>query len=206
MNRAKILVIGAMLLAASPVLAQDATPPAGGDATPAAPAAAPAAAPEAGPAKKMVVGLDVLGVLPLSDYSDAASFALGAAGRFGYMVNPKLTVTARVGYLYHFGTPSIMGTSESLYIIPVHVGAEYELAPKILGWAELGLDHIAVSLGSASNSNDKFGFAVGAGYRMMPKLTLKAGFYMPGSQDNGMGGSTTLFGIIFSAGYDLASF
>ena len=201
MNRAKILVIGAMLLAASPVLAQDATPPAGG----AAPAA-PAAAPEAGPAKKMVVGVDVLGVLPLGDYSNASSFALGAAGRFGYMVNPKLTVTARVGYLYHFGTPSFMGTSESLYIIPVHVGAEYELAPKILGWAELGLDHIAVSVGSLSNSDDKFGFAVGAGYRVMPKLTLKAGFYMPGSSSNSMGGSTTFYGILFSAGYDIAAF
>lgn len=210
MTRMQLVMGAALLFAAAPALADD--PQGGGTPPPAGGAGGGAAGGGAveGPGKKMTVGADVIGVLPLGDYSNASSFAIGAAGRFEYAVNPKLSITARVGYLYHLGTAA----NTSLYIIPVHVGASYLLMPKLTGWAELGLEVIGVSVDfmgmSASNSDNKFGGAVGVGYQVMPKLTVKGGFYYPGSLDssNGMGGttSTTLYGIIFSAGYDFASF
>ncbi|HEY1555932.1 MAG TPA: outer membrane beta-barrel protein [Kofleriaceae bacterium] len=188
-----------MLLAATPVFAQDATPPA----APPPAAAAPAGGQVAG---QKIVGVDVVGVLPLGDYSDASSFAIGAMARGEYVVNDKLTATLRIGYLYHLGTPD----GESLYIIPIHVGATYTLAPKIFAWAELGLDIIGVSVDiggvSGSTSDNKFGFAVGAGYEVAPKIKVRVGFYMPGSEDNADGSSTTLYGIIGSVGYDFAAF
>jgi hypothetical protein len=200
----------ALLCAATPALADDAgggaTPPAGGGGG----GAAGGGGADAGAGKKMTVGADLVGVLPLGDYSDGASFAVGPMGRFEFAVNDKLHVTARVGYLYHLGTP----TGVSLYIIPIHGGVTYTLMPKLFGWAEVGLSHIATSFDaggvSGSNSDDKLALAVGAGYEVMPKVKARAGFYMPGSQDasNGMGGTTTktLFGIMFSAGYDFVSF
>ena len=199
MTRLQMLMGAALLFAATPALAQDATPP--------PPAGAPA--PAGGTmetAKKMTVGADVVGVLPLGDYSNASSFAIGAEGRFEYNVMPKLNLTVHAGYLYHLGTAD----GFSLAIVPIYVGGTYELAPKIFGWAELGLSLIMTSVDvmgvSASNSDNKFGFAVGAGYEVAPKIKVRAGFFMPGSYSNGMGGDTTLYGLMGSVGYDFANF
>jgi hypothetical protein len=157
------------------------------------------------PLKKMTLGADVVGVIPLGDYGKAASFAIGAEGRVEYYVTPKLNVTGHVGYLYHFGTL----TNTSLSIIPIYVGATYEVMPKLFGWAELGISIISQSVDimgvSASTNDNKFGFALGAGYEVAPKIKARAGFYVPGSQDMG-GGSTTFYGVLLSVGYDFTQF
>ncbi len=210
--QAKVLFIAAAstLLAAAPAFADD---PAGGapapdpnaaPATGAAPAAAAPAPAAAGGAGSKTVGADVLGVLPLGDYSNGASFAIGAAGRFEYGINDMIAATARVGYLYHLGTPS----GESLYIVPIMVGGTYKIGTSGLSAnAEIGLSIIGASVTvmgvSGSNSSTKFGFDVGVGYQK-DKIKARLGFYMPGSEDNG-NTSTTLYGILASVGYDFVS-
>lgn len=205
MNRAKILVIGALLLAASPVLAQDATPPAGGDATPAggaapaAPAAAPEAAPEAGKGTK-TVGADAAFVLPLSDYSDVADAALGVFGRFEYGINAQLAVTGRLGFLYNLDK-SVAGVSPTTYMIPVYVGAKYSIGTSgLFADAELGLNYISTSVDvmgmSQSQSDTKFSFLAGPGYQK-GKLSARALLFFTQGDKN-------LIGIMANVGYDFA--
>ena len=199
----KTLFIAAATVAMSGVaIAQDA--PAGEPAP--APAPPPAAGPEAAPpAKKMTIGADLAFVLPLSDYSDAADFALGGLGRFEYAVNDMISATARVGYIWN----SAKTDGVSIGMIPVMVGGTYKVGTSGLSaYGELGLTNIRVSVDvggvSASDSKTKFAIGAGVGYQM-DKIKARAGFWMPGSLDNGNGGSTTLFGLMASVGYDFAT-
>jgi len=160
----------------------------------------------AGPEKKMGVGVDVTGILPLGDYSDAASFGIGALARFEYAVNPQLSITGRAGYIYNLGTPD----GFSLSLIPILAGATYHVGPPaVFVYGELGVTMIRSSVDvmgvSGSNSDTKFSFGAGVGYQK-EKIKARVGFYMPGSEDNGNGGSTTLYGIMASVGYDFAAF
>jgi opacity protein-like surface antigen len=196
----------------------DGDPPAGGGGGDAAGGAAaggaadptamppPGVEPTTGGKGSKTIGADVIGVLPLGDYSKSSSFAIGAAGRFEYGVNDLINVTARIGYLHHLGTPS----GFSLGIIPILVGGTYKIGTSgLFADAEIGLSIIRVSVDiggtSASDSQTKFGFQVGAGYQT-GKIVARAGFYMPGMLDNGGGGgSTTLFGLMGSVGYNFAA-
>jgi len=212
----KNLFIAAATVAMSGVaIAQDAPadPAAGGDATggaaatePAAPPAGGPAAPEAAaPAKKMTIGADLAFVLPLSDYSDAADFAIGGLGRFEYAVNDLISATARVGYIWN----STKTDGFSLGMIPVMVGGSYKIGTSGLSaYGELGLTNIRVSVDaggiSASDSKTKFAVGAGVGYQK-DKIKARAGFWMPGSLDNGNGGTTTLMSLMASVGYDFVS-
>ena len=208
MTSLKFATIAATLALAAPAFAQDApaTDPNAG--APAAPTAAPTTggATMAGPEKKMGVGVDVAGILPLGDYSNGASFGIGALARFEYAVNPMLSATVRAGYIYNLGTPDGEGVS----FIPVLVGATYHVGPPgLFVFGEVGITNIRVSIDtmgvSASDSSTKFSFGAGVGYQK-EKIKARVGFFMPGSEDNGNGGSTTLYGIMGSVGYDFAAF
>lgn len=173
---------------------------------PAADPAAPAAAPEAAaPAKKMTIGADLAFVLPLSDYSDAADFAIGGLARFEYAVNAQISGTARLGYIWN----SAKTDGVSIGMIPVMVGGSYKIGTSGLSaYGEIGITNIRVSVDvggvSASDSKTKLAIGAGVGYQA-GKIKARGGFWMPGSLDNGNGGSTTLFGLMASVGYDFAS-
>ncbi len=214
------VLAGLMIASPAVALADDAVPaPAEGEAAP-APTTGGEATPAAGggdaavPMKKMTVGADLAFVLPLSDYGDVASAAIGVLGRFEFAVNPQLSVTARVGYLYNLVKNVPSGASASLGMIPLLLGGTYNIGTSgLFAYAEVGVTNIRVSASAGgmdfSDSKTKLSFGAGAGYQMK-KIKARAGFFMPGSQDNsdGMGGTktTTLFGILASVGYDFASF
>jgi hypothetical protein len=188
-------LIVSCLLAAGPAFADDAAP---------APAPAPTPAPAGGSGTK-TIGVDVAGVLPTGDYSDAASFAIGAFGRFEFGINDKLAITGRVGFLYHLGTPD----GESIYMIPIYAGAKYSFTPQIFGFGEVGLNHVNISIDiggvSGSNSFDKLSISAGAGYKINQQISARAGiFYTPGVGDDPA--TVDLIGVMASVGYDFKTF
>ncbi|CAN5176461.1 hypothetical protein BH11MYX1_BH11MYX1_04270 [soil metagenome] len=169
------------------------------------PAAPPPASTETmGGTGSKIIGVDVVGILPLGDYSNGASFGIGGLARFEYGVSDLLAVTGRAGYIYNLGTPSGVG----LAFIPVLVGATYKVGPPgLFVYGELGFTNIRVSVDvmgvSGNSSQTKFSFGAGAGYQT-GKIKARVGLFLPGSEDNGTS-STTLYGIMASVGYDIAA-
>jgi hypothetical protein len=180
--------------------------PAGGGA---APPAGGAPATMAGGKGSKIVGADVVGILPLGDYSDGVDFALGAVGRFEYGVTDEIAVTGRAGYIYNFGTPD----GVTLSMIPLLVGGTYKIGTSgLFVQAELGITNIRASVdvqGTTITASDtKFSIGGGVGYQK-DKIKARVGFFMPGSEDgsDGNGGTTTttLYGILASVGYDFVA-
>jgi hypothetical protein len=164
-----------------------------------------------GGAGSKIIGADAVAILPVGDYSNAASFAIGALGRFEYGVNDMLAVTGRVGLIYNL-TKDSGGVSPTLLMIPILAGATYKLGTSgVFAYGELGLTYITESatvMGmSFSQSWTKLSLGAGGGYRA-GKMSARAGIYMPGSIDSGSGttaSSTTLLGLMASFGYDFAA-
>jgi len=178
---------------------------AGGGSAAAPPAAGAPAEVVAGGKGSKIIGADVLGVLPLGDYSDGVDFGIGAVGRFEFGVTDEIAVTARVGYIYHLGAPDGL----TLSMIPVLAGGTYKIGTSGLSvFAELGITNIRVSADfqgtSVTASETKFSVGGGVGYQQ-GKIHARAGFFMPGSEDNGNGGTATLYGILASVGYDFVA-
>jgi len=168
-------------------------------ADPAAPAPAPAAAEGSNKGAKNI-GIDVAGVLPLSDYGDAADFAIGGLGRFEFGLNEMLSITGRVGFLYHIGTPE--GTS--LFMVPILAGARYSFGTSgVFAFAELGLNYTRAKveiLGvSETDSQTNVAIGAGAGYQA-GKIQARAGLLLP---DVGEAGDAQ--GLMFSVGYNIAA-
>jgi hypothetical protein len=177
----------------------------GGDATGGGDAAAPAptggdatGGDMAAAAKTKSIGVDVVGVLPLSDYGDAADFGIGALARFEYGLKPNIAITARAGLIYNLAKDPI----STFLLIPVHVGGKYSIGTSgLFVQGELGITHARVSIdiagATADDNNTKFSFEAGAGYQK-GKLSARAGFYYVAT-DN------ALQGIMASVGYDFAA-
>lgn len=178
--------------------------PAGGSAAPPPAGGAPGAVVAGGKGSK-IVGADLVGILPIGDYSDASNFGIGALGRFEFGISDALAVTGRVGYVYHLGTPD----STSVSMIPLLAGGKYKVGTSGLSvYGELGITNIRVSVdfmgASVSDSETKLSVGAGVNYQK-DKIQARVGFFMPGSEDDGNGGSTVLYGILASVGYDFAA-
>lgn len=170
-----------------------AAPPAGDPAAPAEPAAA-------GGKGAKTIGIDVGGALPLGDFADAADFGIAALGRFEFGINDMLAVTARAGITYWLAKDPI----DSYIFIPIYAGVKYKIGTSgLFAHAELGLTHMRVSVdimgASASDSENKFGAVVGAGYQMN-KIQIRAGLWLPSLEDAGDGQA-----IMATVGYDVVA-
>jgi hypothetical protein len=211
MNRLSKFVIAGLAVAAmtGTAVAQDAPadPPAGdgtGDGSMPAPTGDPAAtdpAMEPAPAAGKSIGADVVAVLPLGDYADIASFAIGALGRFEYGVKPNIAITVRAGLIYNIAK-ELGGVTPTILMIPAHVGGKYMIGTSgLFGQAELGITHTRFSAESGGVSVDdsrtKFSFEVGAGYQK-GKISARAGLWYIADDD-------ALMAIMASVGYDFAA-
>jgi hypothetical protein len=209
MNRLSKFVLAGLAVAAmtGTAIAQDAPadPPAGdgtGDGSTAAPTGDPAATDPAmapAPAAGKSIGADVVAVLPLGDYADGASFAIGALGRFEYGVKPNIAITVRAGLIYNLAKEiELIGETPTILMIPAHVGGKYMIGTSgLFGQAELGITHIRTSIADESNSETKFSFEVGAGYQK-GKISARAGLWYIAADD-------ALMSIMASVGYDFAA-
>jgi hypothetical protein len=189
----------ALMAMTGTAVAQD--PPDGAGA-PAADPAAPAPAPMAEGSNKgtKTIGIDVVGMLPLSDYGDAADFVIGGLGRFEFGVNEMLSITGRVGFLYHIGTPD--GTD--LLMVPILAGVKYSIGTSgLFAYGEAGLNYTRVSIdfmgSSASDSETNFALGGGVGYQT-GKIQARGGLLLP---DVGEAGDAQ--GLMISVGYNVAA-
>jgi hypothetical protein len=171
--------------------------PAGGDPAALPPPGMVAPAPTGAGSK--TIGIAGAPVLPLSDYGDVADFGAGILGRFEFGIDDKLAITGRVGLLYHFGTPEIMGLDTSLYFIPIYGGVTYDIESGVFACGEAGLTYIRSSLGDVSDSEIKLGLTLGVGYRM-DKLQFRGMILAPDLSE-----ADSVIGVMGSVGYDITA-
>lgn len=127
---------------------------------------------------KLGVGGSLL--LPMGTIGDIVSMGFGGFVQ-GEMATGPVGAYASVGYLMFSGKDIAMfgGNMKSSYsIIPVTVGVKYPFAPKMYGTIGLGMNFVSVKVEmpgytyygytvpatSATVSESKFGYLVGAGY------------------------------------------
>jgi len=120
-----------------------------------------------------VVGVGGDAAVPIGDFADVSKVGFGGAGWVGYVVDPNLTVTGKVGVLSFSGkdfttTIDILGTPTTVTasggsstVIPILVGVRYFFMPpadmRVYGAAEAGMFNINNGVGT------KFGFAPALG-------------------------------------------
>ena len=153
-------------------------------------------APEAG---GNLIGIDFTVVLPVGDYGDGSTLALGPLGRVEFPVGPGY-VTGRFGVLYHIVNDTLDGTT--LLFLPVYGGYRYPLGSGQAYLAgELGITfayaRFSSELGSGSETESELGMTLGGGLRK-GQLDLRAGLFLPDVGD--------AVGIMGSVGYDFSSF
>jgi hypothetical protein len=148
------------------------------------------------------IGGDVLFVLPTGDYGDVANLGIGIAGRFSHALNPQLSITGRLGYIYHL-VDDALGDDFSVAMILVYGGARYMLKPMpnggIFGFGELGINHVAVSFGDIDDSEDDLSLNLGAGYQTGQIEARGSLFYTSGDEDS-------LVGLMLGVGYNFTAF
>jgi hypothetical protein len=163
--------------------------------------AQPAPAPANGP---RTFGVDGAVVLPLGDYGEIATLAVGALGRAEFPIQPKLAITARAGVLYHLTKDEFDGT---LLFIPIYGGARYSLGAVpgqgvyLAGEVGITIGYASVDtgFGTASDTETELGATLGAGFRT-GALDVRGALFIPdlGEADDP--------GIMGSVGYDFAAF
>lgn len=136
-----------------------------------------------GPDKgKMTLGPALELSLPMGDFSDMASFGVGATARFEYGLQPKIALTGNIGYIW-FSGESNEAYDYSVSAIPLIAGIKYSFAPQFFVSGELGFwfssfsaDYKGEALGipgftydgSYDDSDTNFMLAPGVGYQTGP--------------------------------------
>ena len=146
-----------------------------------------------------IIGVDATVVLPVGDYADFATLAIGPIGRVEFPAGPGY-VTGRFGVLFHLMNSEIEDTTFLLF--PLYGGYRYPLGSGSAYLAgELGITfayaRTDTSLGSGSDTDTELGMTLGGGLKK-GKLDLRGGLFLPDLDD--------AVGIFGSVGYDFASF
>jgi hypothetical protein len=142
-------------------------------------------------------GVSGLAGLPLGDFGEVLTFAVGVLGTVDYGVNPQLELTGRLGLIYFVPDSDIDGLT--FYDIPVWGGGRYFIDPSGQGvylHGELGLNmyksEIEQGGQSFSNSETEIGVNLLAGLKA-GKLLVEGGLYVGSideSSDSMMLGAT----------------
>ena len=134
-----------------------------------------------GPDKgKMTLGPALELSLPIGDFADISSFGVGGTARFEYGLQPKLALTANLGYLWWSGE-STEFFDYNVSAVPLIAGVKYQFAPQFFVSGEIGFYFTSVSgdykgpeipglpgyiyEGSYDNSETNFMLAPGVGYQ-----------------------------------------
>jgi hypothetical protein len=164
------------------------------------PAFADEAITQAAPAPR-TLGVDAIGIVPVGDYADVASFGAGATARLEVPAGTGF-VTGRLGAIFHAMNDGVVD-GLSLTLVPAYVGYRYPLGGGSGAYlaGELGITfaHATVDtpFGRMSDSDSELGFALMGGVRR-GALDLRAGLFAPDADD--------AVGLLASAGYDFAAF
>ncbi len=94
---------------------------------------------------KMSVGAGVDLMLPVGSFADSWGTGFGATAEFDYILNPKFSVTGKLGYLTWSGTNLPSGVTATYSGVPILVGIKWypswipQNSFRIYGHLELGL-------------------------------------------------------------------
>lgn len=143
------------------------------------------------------IGIDGMVVIPVGDYADVASLAIGALGRVEIPAGPGF-VTGRIGALFHMTELD----DTTLLFFPIYGGFRYPLGSGSAYLAgELGITvgyaRVSTPLGDGSDTDTELGMTLGGGLRK-GQLDLRAGLFLPDLDD--------AVGVFGSVGYDFATF
>jgi opacity protein-like surface antigen len=152
------------------------------------------------------LGIDGGLALPTGDWGDAAGVGIGALARFEMPLRPKLTLTARAGYLQHLSKEN-NGADSSSSELPLLGGVRYDFSgddnAQLYGGAELGfiMSRISIDVNgqSMSDSDTNLGMTLGGGYRT-GKLDLRANLLFPDVGELG-----DVMGLMATLGYHLTT-
>jgi hypothetical protein len=150
----------------------------------------PAVADPAPSPARITLGADGVVVLPIGDYANAASLAVGALGRLEVPAGPGFA-TVRGGAIFH-----ALKTDGSLVFVPIYGGFRLPIGDGGLYAAgELGVTLAFASAGGASASDQRLGLTATIGLRRGP-IDLRAGLFLPDVDHTA--------GLVGSLGYDFA--
>jgi hypothetical protein len=154
--------------------------------------------------KRTTVGADLALVLPLGDYADGSDFAAGGLLRVEYAATPEVSISLRAGYIWHKTTSDSIGIG----MVPVLLGGVYKIGNGPFAYGEVGINLIRVStelMGfSVTDGETYLSVGAGGGYAV-GKVSARLGLWLPGRPKDS-DGTTTLFGILGSVGFDFNAF
>jgi hypothetical protein len=147
----------------------------------------------------ITIGVEGAFVLPVGDWGDATGIGFGGMAKGAYSLNDEMSLSLRVGYLYHL-SKEIMGVDVSSSELPILVGFRYTTSFGLYGDLSLGLVNLGASVGDHSDSEMKFGLLAGAGFTMIG-LNFSVNFFAPS-----LGDIDQIMGLLFVVGYDFVTF
>ena len=135
-------------------------------------------------AEKMGIGADAEFALPVGNLSDAAGIGFGALGKFNFNLNDNLSLTGRLGFVYHLAK-DFGGISVGISYVPVRAGVKYFFMGNndgVYAGGEAGVNYLMTHVSSSvpglsglgGDSSLKFGLGVGGGYQL-GKLDFRGG-------------------------------
>jgi hypothetical protein len=155
-------------------------------------------------AQGLRVGIDGALVLPVGDWSEAASMGFGGLVKIEFDLTYSLALTGRLGYVYHLENSDWNTSTNEL---PILVGAKFYFLSDDLrpyGAAELGLVNVGATvdtlIGEVSTSEVKIGLTIGGGVEISG-LDLRAQLFAPSIGDFG-----DFTGLMATVGYAFTVF
>jgi hypothetical protein len=146
------------------------------------------------PAKAFKFSIGVEAGLPVGDWSDYTSFAIGGSVQGDYFVAEDLALTLNAGYLSLSPKSQTIGgvefKGESTGLIPVLAGIRYFFAPKVYGSAQLG-----ASFSTESGAGTIFTYAPGIGYNFTDNLDATLKYTGFSQKVSGVSVSNSLIGL-----------
>ena len=124
-----------------------------------------------------VVGVPVAGeAAPGIDWSDLVGIGIGAVGGAMYMLNPKLALNGRLGYIYHM-PKDVGGVDISFSEIPILVGASYMVTPMIGLGVDTGINMLKASEGD-TDTKTRIPLHVGGDFFLSQNMAAGAGLWI----------------------------
>lgn len=152
-----------------------------------------------------VLGVDVVGHVPVGDFADVTGMGFGAMLRYEGKLQDSLAVTGRAGYVYGIEKEVDLGItkfSTGMDFIPLMVGVVYRTTGTPDGFfvtGEVGANFLSGHVSGSTASSDyktKIGANLGVGLRA-DALSFRGGLNILdlGNADTGMG-------LMVSVGWD----
>lgn len=162
---------------------------------------------------KFSIGADV--ALPVGDFidsdlfglkfSDVYSLGLGLSAQGTYALDESLGLTLNVGYMSYLGKEVGGEEVESLGVVPVLAGIEYNFTPQLFASAQLGYSfYTGKFLSDSDLKMNGFTYAPGIGYRFTPNFSAMLNYRGSSVKIKEDGGSESVKGNLSQIGLRVA--